>query len=78
MSRYTIIITSKDCRRLHFRTNNETLILFMYECFTRSLNVPVAQSLTLEEMIIVDAYLDDPQCCEINDSLTNQSLQLPV
>ena len=52
MSRYTIIITSKDNQRLHFRTNNKILIKFMYDCSTRSLNVPVAKNLSIDEMMI--------------------------
>ena len=78
MSRYTIIITSKDNQRLHFRTSNKTLIKFMYDCSTESLNVPVAKSLTLDEMMIVEAYLDNPLCCEVQDNYTKQSVQLPV
>ena len=78
MSRYTIIITSKDNQRLHFRTSNKTLIKFMYESATRSLDVQVAKSLTLDEMLIVEAYLDNPLCCEVQDNYTKQSVQLPV
>ncbi|MBD8034382.1 MULTISPECIES: hypothetical protein [Solibacillus] len=78
MSRYTIIITSKDNQRLHFRTNNKILIKFMYDCSTRSLNVPVAKNLSIDEMMIVEAYLNSPLCCEVQDNHTKQLIQLPV
>ena len=78
MSRYTIIITTKDNQRLHFRTNNKSLIKFMYDSATQSLDVEVAKSLTLNEMMIVEAYLDNPLCCEVLDNYTKQSVQLPV
>lgn len=78
MSRYTIIITTKDNQRLHFRTNNKTLIKFMYDSATESLDVQIARSLSLDEMMIVEAYLDTPLCCEVQDNYTKQSVQLPV
>ena len=78
MSRYTIIITTKDNQRLHFRTNNTSLIKFMYDSATQSLDVQVAKSLMLNEMIIVEAYLDNSLCCEVLNNYTKQSVQLPV
>ena len=78
MVRYTIVVTTHEDRRLHFRTNNTTLIMFMHECATKTLNIPIARDLSIDELTLVDAYLDHPRSCEVIDNLTKKSILLPV
>ncbi|TGN31155.1 MULTISPECIES: hypothetical protein [unclassified Lysinibacillus] len=78
MIRYTIIVTTHNDQRLFYRTNNSKLILFMHECATRALNIQTANTLSLDELFIVDAYLDHPKSCEVIDSQLKQSVFLPV
>ena len=75
--RYTIIITTRKGQRLHYRTNNSKLILFMIDCVTDSLNVSIAKKLTASELLIIEAYLDNPKSCEVIDNLTKQCIFLP-
>ena len=75
--RYTIIITTHKNQRLHYRTNNSKLILFMLGCVTDSLNISLAKGLTVNELLIVEAYLDDAKSCEVIDNFTKQCIFLP-
>ena len=75
--RYTIIITTRKDQRLHYRTNNSKLILFMLDCSKGSLNISTAKTLTNNELLIIEAYLDTPKSCEIIDNFTKQYIFLP-
>lgn len=78
MPRYQIIITTKDDRRLHYRTDNETFLHFMHDCAIKALNVPVAHQLSVDELFVTDIYLDDPISCEVIDHHTKTSRLFPV
>lgn len=78
MARYTIIITTHEDRRLHFRTDNDIFIVFMHKCATDGLDANIAKSLTSDELTMVEAYLDHPISCKVIDNLTKQSVFLPV
>ena len=75
--RYTIIITTHKNHRLHYRTNNSKLILFMLDCATDSLNISIAKTLTANELLIIEAYLDTSKSCEVIDNFTKQCIILP-
>lgn len=75
--RYTIIVTTHKNQRLHYRTDNSKLILFMLDCVTTSLNISIAKKLTFNELLITEAYLNNPKSCEVIDNLTKQCIFLP-
>lgn len=75
--RYTIVITTHSDQRLHYRTNDSKLILFMLDCATDCLIISIAKKLTYNELLIVEAYLDNPKSCEVIDNLTKQCIYLP-
>ncbi len=78
MPRYQIIITTKDDRRLHYRTDNETFLQFMHDCATKALNVQLAQQLSIDELFVTDTYLDHPISCEVIDHQTKTSRLFPI
>lgn len=78
MSKYTIVVTTTEDRRLHFRTSNSKFVLCMHECGTGPLNVKSVKNLTLDELMIVEAYLDNPKSCEIIDNLTKKTFPFPL
>ena len=75
--RYTIIITTHKNERLHYRTNNSKLILFMLDCATVSLNISTAKTLTESELLIIETYLGASKSCEVVDNITKQCIFLP-
>lgn len=78
MPRYQVIITTKEARRLHYRTDNEIFLQFMYDCATKALNVQVAQQLSVDELYVTDYYLDNPISCEVIDHHTKTSQLFPI
>ncbi len=78
MIRYTIIVTTHDDQRLFYRTPNGNLIFFMHECATEALNIQTTRNFSLDELFIVEAYLDHPKSCEVIDNQLKQSVFLPV
>lgn len=77
MKTYLVIITTADDQRLHFHTNNETLIISMHHANTKPLDIQTVQTFTSEELFIIEAYLDGAKSCEIKNNITQKSFKLP-
>jgi hypothetical protein len=78
MGVYTIIVTTHDNRRLHYRTSSTNFIKCLYKCGTRALPIQNVLNLSLGELIVVEAYLDNPKSCVVIDNYTKKSISLPI
>ncbi|ATP38739.1 hypothetical protein CSE16_01105 [Solibacillus sp. R5-41] len=77
MKIYLVIITTAEDQRLHFHTNNDTLIISMHRANTQPLDIQTVKTFTSEELFIIEAYLDGAKSCEIKNNITQKSFMLP-
>lgn len=77
MKTYTIVVTTNEDRRLHYQTDNELLILTIHRSNSQGLDVQAIHSLTFDETLVLEAYLDDHKSCEIIHNLTRHTTHLP-
>ena len=49
----------------------------MLDCAADSLNISIAKTLTDNELLIIEAYLDASKSCEVIDNFTKQCIILP-
>ncbi|MEK4630238.1 MAG: hypothetical protein ABS944_13830 [Solibacillus sp.] len=78
MGKYTVIVTTHENRRLHYRTSSAHFIKSLYKCGTSALPIHNVLNLSLDELTVVEAYLDKPRSCEVIDNYTKKSISLPI